>query len=93
MISWGVFLISQSMPYVGFVIRNIVFIIVAAATLVIVLGMERAIKTRDPGKLYQALEIAWKIIIFPAKILWLFIQLLIRLAQAIAQFIQAVKPI
>jgi len=97
MISWPVWIAtSQNERVVGlvtFIIRNIFFIIIATATLIIVVGMERAIRTRDPSKLYQALEIAWKIIIFPAKVVWFIIQLLIRLAQAIFQMIQAVKPI
>jgi len=96
-ISWPIWIVTNQnervVSLVTFVIRNIFFIIVAAAVFTIAIGMERAIRTRDPGKLYQALEIAWKILIFPAKVLWLFIQLLIRLAQAIAQMIQAVKPI
>jgi len=97
MISWPVWVAtSQNERVVGlvtFIIRNIFFIIIAAVTLVIVLGMERAIRTRDPGKLFTALEIAWKILIFPAKVIWFLIQLLIRIAQTIFQLIQAVKPI
>jgi len=96
-ISWPVWIATNQNERVAslatFIIRNIFFIIIATATLIIVIGMERAIRTRDPSKLFTALEIAWKIIIFPAKVIWFIIQLLIRIAQAIFQMIQALKPI
>jgi len=92
-ISWLIFYASAAKDVLMWVVRNFFMVWTIIILAIVVFGMERSARTRDPEPLMQSLQIAWQVFLFPFRVIWFFIELVIKLVQAIAQFIQAIKPI
>jgi len=92
-ISYMAFYASAAKNVLLWVVRNFFMVWTIVILAIVVFGMERSVKTKDPEHLTQSLQIAWQVFLFPFRVIWFFIELVIKLVQAIAQFIQAIKPI
>jgi type IV secretory pathway TrbD component len=81
------------MNVIVWVARNFIVIWLGIVMFIVALGMERSARKRDMSVLTDYLILAGKILILPFKAVWKLVELVIKLIQALAQFIQAIKPI
>jgi len=73
--------------------KNFIIVWLGIVMFVIAFGMERSVKQRDMSILTDYLILAGKILVFPFKMIWKLIELIMKLIQTLAQFISAIKPI
>jgi len=73
--------------------KNFIIVWLGIAMFVIAFGMERSVRKRDMSVLTDYIILAGKILVFPFKMIWKLIELIMKLIQTLAQFISAIKPI
>jgi len=92
-LSYIVFTLQVGKDVVIFVVKNFLYVISAVSIFILVVGLEQSIKKKDTEPLINSLNLVWKILTFPIKALHFLVELIIKIVQAIAQFISAIKPI
>ena len=83
---------SQSYTVLVQVGKWFVFLWLGAILFVIAWGMERSTRSHSFEPLAQAFEVAGKIFLLPFKAIWKLIEFIIRVVQAVAEFIEALVP-
>ena len=81
------------MNIITWLAKNFIIVWLGIVMFVIAFGMERSVKQRDMSILTDYLILAGKILVFPFKMIWKLIELIMKLIQTLAQFISAIKPI
>jgi len=87
---WG---IGSAWNYILIGLRYFVYLWFGIMVFILANGVAASLKTGSIDPVIKALEWDWKIMTAPFKLLWHFIEFIMRMIQAIAEFIQSIKPI
>jgi hypothetical protein len=88
--SMVVFAVSTALPVIQTIGRWFLFLWLGSALLAVVIGMERATKRGDWGYVVEGLQLAWKILTFPFKVIWKLIEFIIKFIEALSQFLDVI---
>jgi len=87
---WG---IGKAWNYILIGLRYIIYLWFGIMVFILANGVATSLKTGSIDPVMKALEIDWKIMTAPFKLLYRFIEFVVKLVQAIAEFIQSIKPV
>jgi len=91
-IHYGVYALTVGSKVVEFIIKYFVEIISAVCVFILVVGLEQGIKQKSVEPVINSLNLIWKVLTFPVKLVMWFVNLIIKLIQVISNFIDAIKP-
>jgi hypothetical protein len=89
-IAMAVYTASAAVPVVQQIGKWFLFIWFGSALLAVVVGLERASRRGDWDYVVEGLELAWKILTFPFKVIWKLIEFIVKFVQALSQFLDVV---
>jgi hypothetical protein len=88
--STTVYAASTALPVIQAIGRWFLFLWLGSALLAVVVGMERATKRGDWGYVVEGLQLAWKILTFPFKVIWKLVEFIVKFIEALSQFLDVV---
>jgi hypothetical protein len=88
--SMAVFAASAALPIIQAIGRWFLFLWFGSALLAVVVGMERATKHGDWNYAVEGLQLAWRILTFPFKVIWKLVEFIVKFIEALSQFLDVI---
>jgi len=92
-IHWIVWGAAKNAQIMGFLAKNLVYLLAAVSIFLLVMGLDESIKKKSIEPLIRVIEVIYRIYAFIFKIIIKIIEFIVHAIQSIAQFIRSLIPI